>query len=78
MRPALLVLTLAAVALLGSLNAWSKFDCFETLGEGPRCGCIGSEMKSSDSCKSDPQCDKSELAAIVYSCKAARTSQSGL
>jgi hypothetical protein len=82
MRAALLVLTLAAASLLGSLNAWSKFDCFETPGEGRRCACIGtgncSEMKSSDSCKSDPQCDKSELGAIICSCKAVRTSRSGL
>jgi hypothetical protein len=82
MRAALLVIALAVVSLLGSLDAWAKFDCFETPGEGRRCACIGagncSEMKNSDSCKQDPQCDKSELGAIICSCKAVRTSRTGL
>jgi len=55
---------------------------FETPGEGRRCACIGagncSEMKNSDSCASGPECDKSELGAIICSCKAARTSRTGL
>ena len=37
-----------------------------------------SEMKNSDSCTSGPECDKSELGAIICSCKAARTSRTGL
>jgi len=82
MRVALLVLTLAVASLVGSLDAWAAFNCFETPGEGRRCACIGagncSEMKNSDSCTSGPECDKSELGAIICSCKAARTSRTGL
>ena len=66
MRVILLVLTLAVVSLVGSLDAWAAFNCFETPGEGRRCACIGagncSEMKNSDSCTSGPECDKIELA----------------
>jgi hypothetical protein len=82
MRVALLVLTLAVVSLVGSLDAWAAFNCFETPGEGRRCACVGtgncSEMKNSDSCKSEPECDKSELGAIICSCKAVQTSRTGL
>jgi hypothetical protein len=82
MRAALLVIALAVASLLGSVDAWTKFDCFETPGEGRRCACVGagncSEMKSSDSCKSDPECDKSELGAIICSCKAVRTTHGPL
>jgi hypothetical protein len=81
MRVALLVLSLAVTSLVGSLDARAEFNCFETPGEGVRCACIGEndcgEMKNSDSCKSDPQCDKGELGAIICSCKAARTSKAG-
>jgi hypothetical protein len=80
MRVVLLVLTLAVVSLVG--DAWAAFKCFETPGEGRRCACIGagncSEMKNSDSCTLGPECDKSELGAIICSCKAARTSRTGL
>ena len=55
-------------SLVGSLDAEAEFNCFATPGEGVRCACIGlndcSEMKNSDSCKSDPECDKNELGAI--------------
>ena len=81
MRVVLLVLTFAVVSLVGSLDAWAA-SSFETPGEGRRCACIGagncSEMKNSDSCASGPECDKSELGAIICSCKAARTSRTGL
>jgi hypothetical protein len=81
MRVALPVLALTAASLVGSLDAWAEFNCFETPGEGVRCACIGAsdcgEMKNSDSCKSDPQCDKGELGAIMCSCKAGRTSKAG-
>jgi hypothetical protein len=81
MRVALLVLALAVASLVGSLDAGAGFNCFDTPGEGIRCACIGandcSEMKNSDSCKSDPQCDKGELGAIICSCKAAGTSKAG-
>jgi hypothetical protein len=81
MRVALLVLTLAVASLVGSLDAEAEFNCFATPGEGVRCACIGlndcSEMKNSDSCKSDPECDKGELGAIICSCKAARTAKAG-
>jgi len=74
MRVALLVLTLA---VRRSLGVWM----LATPGEGVRCACIGlndcSEMKNSDSCKSDPECDKGELGAIICSCKAARTAKAG-
>jgi hypothetical protein len=81
MRGALLVVTVALASLTGSLDAWGEFNCFETPGEGVRCACIGasdcSEMKNSDSCKSEAECDKGELGAIICSCKASRTSKSG-
>ena len=81
MRVALPVLALTAASLVGSLDAGAEFNCFETPGEGVRCACIGAsdcgEMKNSDSCKSDPECDKSELGAIICSCKAVRTSRTG-
>ena len=77
MRVALLVLTLAVASLVGSLDAWAAFNCFETPGEGRRCACVGtgncSEMKNSDSCKTDPTCDHSELGVPICSCRAART-----
>ena len=79
MRVALLVVTVTLASLLGSLDAWVEFNCFDTPGEGFRCACIGAndctEMKNSDNCKSEAECDKGELGAIVCSCKAARTSK---
>jgi hypothetical protein len=42
-------------------------------GEGSRCACIGAndctEMKNSDSCKSEAECDKGELGAIFAAAK---------
>jgi len=82
MQSALLVLILAATSFLGSLEARATFKCFETPGEGRRCACTGatdcSKMKNSDSCKSDPKCDNSELGVIICSCKTAQTSRTGL
>ena len=76
MRVVLLVLTFAVVSLVGGLDAWAAFL------RRPGCACIGagscSEMKNSDSSASGPECDKSELGAIICSCKAARTSRTGL
>ena len=76
MRVALLVLTLTMASLAGSMRAGAEFNCFQTPGEGIRCACIGAsdcgEMKSSGSCKSEAECDKGDLGAIVCSCKAAR------
>jgi hypothetical protein len=75
MRTALLVLTLTIASLAGSMDARAEFNCFQTPGEGVRCACIGasdcSEMKNSGSCKSEAECDKAELGAIVCSCRAA-------
>ena len=75
MRVALLVLILMMASLLGSMRAGAEFNCFRTPGEGIRCACIGasdcSEMKNSGSCKSEAECDKAELGAIICSCKAA-------
>ena len=77
MRIALLILTLMIASLAGSMGAGAEFNCFQTPGEGIRCACIGasdcSEMRNSGSCKSEAECDKGELGAIVCSCKAART-----
>jgi hypothetical protein len=77
MRAALLVLILMSALLAGIMGAGAEFKCFQTPGEGVRCACTGasdcSEMKSSGSCKSEAECDKGELGAIVCSCKAART-----
>ncbi len=78
MRVALLVVTVTLASLLGSLDAGAEFNCFQTPGEGIRCACIGAsdcgEMKSSGSCKSEAECDKGELGAVICSCKAARIS----
>jgi hypothetical protein len=80
MRVALIViLTLAPLGWNGDARA--EFNCFETPGEGSRCACIGAndctEMKNSDSCKSEAECDKGDLGAIICSCKAARSSKAG-
>jgi hypothetical protein len=68
MQAALLVLTLTMASLAVSVGARAE--------EGVRCACIGttdcSEMKSSGRCKSDAECDKGELGAVICSCKAAR------
>ena len=76
LRAALLVLILISAPLAGSMGAGAEFKCFQTPGEGIRCACIGasdcSEMKNSGSCKSEAECDKGELGAIVCSCKATR------
>jgi hypothetical protein len=77
MRLALLVLILTIGSFAGSMGAGAEFNCFKTPGEGIRCACMGasdcSEMKNSGSCKSEAECDKGELGAVVCSCKAART-----
>ena len=71
MRIALLILTLMIASLAGSMGAGAEFNCFQTPGEGIRCACIGAS--DSGSCKSEAECDKGELGAIVCRCKAART-----
>jgi len=75
MRTALLVLTIVAALSPTLSNARATFKRFETPEEGRRCTCVGaancSEMQKSDSCKSGPICDHSELGAIICSCKAA-------
>jgi hypothetical protein len=77
MRLALLVLTVTMALLAGSMGAGGEFNCFQTPGEGIRCACIGagdcSEMKNSGSCRSEAECDKGELGAMICSRKAART-----
>ena len=82
MRFALLIVTLTLVSLAWNWDASAEFNCFETPGEGSRCACIGAsdctEMKNSGSCKSEAECDKGDLGAIICSCKAARTSRTGL
>jgi hypothetical protein len=74
MRFALLIVTLTLVSLTWNWNASAEFNCFETPGEGSRCACIGAndcaEMKNSGSCKSEAECDKGDLGAIICSCKA--------
>ena len=76
MRFALLIVTLLA-SLAWSWDARAEFKCFETPGEGSRCACIGAndctDMKNSDSCKSEAECDKGDLGATICSCKAHRT-----
>ena len=80
MRIALLILTLMIASLAGSMGAGAEFNCFQTPGEGIRCACIGasdcSEMRNSGSCKSEAECDKGELGAVICSSKAARISSS--
>jgi hypothetical protein len=77
MRFALLIITLTLASLAWNRNASAEFNCFETPGEGARCACIGAndctDMKNSDSCKSEAECDKGDLGAIICSCKAHRT-----
>ena len=81
MREALLILTIVAALFLAHSNAWATFNCFETPQGERRCACIGaddcSEMQKSDGCKSGPECDNSQLGAIICSCKAVRTSRTG-
>jgi hypothetical protein len=76
MRFALLIVTLTLVSLAWNWDASAEFNCFETPGEGSRCACIGAsdctEMKNSGSCKSEAECDKGDLGAIICSCKAHR------
>jgi hypothetical protein len=76
MRFALLIVTLTLVSVAWNWNAGAEFNCFETPGEGSRCACIGAndctEMKNSGSCKSEAECDKGDLGAIICSCKAHR------
>jgi hypothetical protein len=75
MRRALLRLLIVPVLLL-TPSAGAAFGCFDTPGQGRKCACIGENdcdgMEQSGSCKSNPDCDKSELGALVCSCKAAR------
>jgi hypothetical protein len=81
MRAALLVLTIAGALFLVRSDARANFNCFETPDGEHRCACIGahncSEMQKSDSCKSGPTCDHSELGPIICSCKAVRMSRTG-
>ena len=81
MREALLILTIVAALFLAQSNAWATFNCLETPQGERRCACIGaddcSEMQKSDGCKSGPECDNSQLGAIICSCKAVRTSRTG-
>ena len=76
MRFALLTVTFTFASLAWSWNARTAFNCFETPGEGSRCACIGAndctDMKNSGSCKSEAECDKGDLGAIICSCKAHR------
>jgi hypothetical protein len=80
MRTALLLLMLALS--LAPSDARATFNCFETPDGEHRCACIGAEncnaMQKSNSCKTDPTCDHSELGVLICSCRAARTSLSGL
>ena len=61
------VLFLSALAVFFAPEAHADFNCFESYGDGRRCACVGtsdcSQMRISNSCKSDPQRDKSELGA---------------
>jgi len=76
MRFALLIVTFTLASLAWSWNARAEFNCFETPGEGSKCACIGAndctDMKNSNSCKSEAECDKGDLGAIICSCKAHR------
>ena len=75
MRTALLLLTLAL--FLAPSDARGTFNCFETPDGEHRCACIGAQncdaMQKSNSCKTDPTCDHSELGVLICSCRAART-----
>jgi len=81
MRTALLVLTIVAASLLSHSAAWAMFNCFQTPDGDRRCACVGAanctEMKTSDSCQSDPQCDDRALGAIICNCKAAKSVRTG-
>ena len=59
---------------LDPLNARGDYNRFESYGGERGCACIGtsgcSQMKASNSCKSEPICDNG-LGAIVCSCSAA-------
>jgi hypothetical protein len=81
MRKALLVLTIVAASDLSRPAAWANFSCFETPEGERRCACVGAdncaEMKTSDSCKSDAQCDDRALGVIICNCKAAKSVKTG-
>ena len=81
MRKALLVLTIVAALDLSRSAAWANFSCFETPEGERRCACVGAdncaEMKTSDSCKSDAQCDDRALGVIICNCKAAKSVKRG-
>jgi hypothetical protein len=80
MRSVILILCILAGLSLAFSDASADFNCFESYGGERRCACIGtgdcSQMKTSDSCKSDPRCDTG-LGAIVCSCQAAKDSKAG-
>jgi hypothetical protein len=81
MRTALLVLTIVVASNLAHSAAWANFNCFETPQGERRCACVGAdncaEMKTSESCQSDPQCDDRQLGAIICNCKAAKSARTG-
>jgi hypothetical protein len=81
MRTALPILIFAAALCLARSDTRAAFNCFETPEGEHRCACTGadncSEMQKSNSCKSDPTCDHSELGVLICSCKAVWTSRTG-
>ena len=81
MRIALLLLGLLVAAFLSSSAAWAIFNCFQTPDGERRCACVGAEncteMKTSESCNSDPQCDDRALGTVICNCKAARSVKTG-
>jgi hypothetical protein len=68
MRAALVALIIVVALFLSRSDGWATFNCVETPEGARRCACIGAdncrEMQNSSSCKSGPECDKSELGAI--------------
>ena len=77
MRSVALVFALVCF-FLDPLEARGDYNCFESYGGERRCACIGtsdcSQMKASNSCKSEPTCDNG-LGTIVCSCSAAKKSK---
>jgi hypothetical protein len=78
MRTALLIAALIE-AWAFPPQAFATYRCFDTPGGSYRCACIGAnecgDMEKSGYCKSDPQCDKAELGALICSCSARRTAK---
>jgi hypothetical protein len=77
--PKALLIAALIEALAFTPQAFAAYRCFDTPGGSHRCACIGAnecnDLEKSGYCKSDPQCDKAELGALICSCSARRAAK---